>query len=72
MMMLIFAVLFVYIFGKMLKLAVKAAWGITKVLVNLVFLPIVLLALVFKGMVSLAIPVLAVVGIIGLLRGAEV
>ena len=46
MLTLIFTCLMVWIFGKLIWIAFKMTWGITKVLFNLVFLPIILIALV--------------------------
>lgn len=68
MMTLIFIVLFLGIFGKMIGLAIKAAWGITKIIFALVFLPVFLIALVIGGLLSLAFPILIVVGIITIVR----
>ena len=42
----------VWIFGKLIWIAFKMTWGITKVLFNLIFLPIILIALVIGGLVS--------------------
>ena len=67
MLTLIFTCLMVWIFGKLIWIAFKMAWGITKVLFNLVFLPIILIALVIGGLVSVALPVLIIIGIIMLI-----
>lgn len=67
MLTLIFTCLMVWIFGKLIWLAFKMTWGITKVLFNLIFLPIILIALVIGGLVSVALPVLIIIGIIMLI-----
>lgn len=67
MLTLIFACLMVWIFGKLIWIAFKMTWGITKVLFNLVFLPLILIALVIGGLVSVALPVLIIIGIIMLI-----
>ncbi|NSE03649.1 hypothetical protein G4422_09440 [Blautia wexlerae] len=67
MLTLIFTCLMVWIFGKLIWIAFKMTWGITKVLFNLVFLPIILIALVIGGLVSVALPVLVIIGIIMLI-----
>ena len=67
MLMLIFTCLMVWIFGKLIWIAFKMTWGITKVLFNLIFLPIILIALVIGGLVSVALPVLIIIGIIMLI-----
>ena len=64
---LLFTVLMFLIFGKLLLFAVKAAWGISKVLVSLVMLPIGLVLLVAFGLIRLALPLLLIVGLISLL-----
>ena len=67
MLTILFWVLMFMTFGKILKFAIKAAWGITKILVSLVFLPITLIFLVLQGLLILALPILLVVGIISLI-----
>ena len=67
MLTLIFTCLMVWIFGKLIWIAFKMTWGITKVLFNLIFLPIILIALVIGGLVSVALPVLIIMGIIMLI-----
>lgn len=68
MMTLVFMILMVWIFGKLIKIAFKTAWGISKVLVTLVFLPVVLIGLVLIGLLKLAFPILAIVGLVTLAR----
>ena len=67
MLTIIFWVLMLMTFGKILKFAIKAAWGITKIVVSLVFLPIALIFLVLQGLLILALPILLVVGVISLI-----
>lgn len=67
MLTIVFWVLMLMTFGKILKFAIKAAWGITKILVSLVFLPIALIFLVLQGLLLLALPILLVVGVISLI-----
>jgi hypothetical protein len=66
----LFLILMVGVFGKMLRLAFRATWGLTKVLVNLVLLPIVLIVLVFAGFLYIAFPLLIIAGIIMLVKDA--
>ena len=63
---LIFLILMFMIFGKLLVFAIKAAWGITKIIWTIVVLPIALIALVACGLIYIAVPVLAIVGIVSL------
>jgi len=54
------------IFAKLIKFAFKATWGIFKILIFLVFLPVTLIGLVFAGLMYVALPVLMVVGVVSL------
>lgn len=65
---LIFIILMLIVFGKILKFAIKAAWGITKIVVSVVLLPLILVGLALSGLIIVAIPVLVVVGIIALIK----
>lgn len=66
-MTLLFYVLFFMIFGKMIGFAFRATWGIFKVMTCIVLLPIILLALVFGGLLYIALPILLVVGLVSLI-----
>ena len=65
---LMFEILFMigmlWVFGKLLVFGIKAAWGMTKLLFTVVFLPVVLFALVLGGLITLALPLLIIIGII--------
>ena len=65
----LFFVLLFGIFGKLIWLAVKAAWGISKIVFSIVFLPVVVLVLFFSGLVYSALVLLGVIGIISLIKG---
>ena len=67
---LLFFVFFFIIFGKILSFALRAAWSITKIMIYLIFLPVILVGLVFDGLISIAFPVLLIVGLFSLLRTA--
>ena len=60
----IFAILMFIVFWKLIKWSIKAAWGITKVIVTIILFPLVLIGMVFAGMIYLAIGILIVAGII--------
>lgn len=68
---LLFTVLMFLIFGKLLVFAIKAAWGISKILVSLVMLPIGLVLLVAFGLIRLALPLLLIIGLISLLTAHD-
>lgn len=53
----------------MLVLGIKAAWGLAKILATVLLLPLFIFGLAFVGLVYLAIPLLIIVGIIGLIGG---
>ena len=46
--------------GKIGWIAVRAAWGILKVLLFLLFLPAILVVLVLAGLIKLAVPLLVI------------
>ncbi len=62
----------IFIFGFLFKgigLALRLSWGILKVLFTIVFLPVILIGLVIGGMVTVALPILIIAGIILLISG---
>lgn len=69
MLTLLFVVLLLTIFGKLLIFAIKAAWGITKILLNIVLLPLIIIGMFAGGLTYLALIVLAIVGLISLIKG---
>ena len=64
----LFIVLMLSVFGKLIGLAIKATWGITKILVSIVFVPLVIIGMFLSGMVYAAIGLVVVVGIISLIK----
>ncbi len=63
---LLFAILMLLIFGKLFLFAIRMAWGITKIIVFLIILPILLIVFVLQGLLILAMPILLIVGVISL------
>lgn len=63
---LIFWILMLAVFGNILMFAIRMTWGITKVLFSLVLLPLTLVVLVLGGLLRIAFPLLAVIGLISL------
>ena len=45
---------------KLIMLAVKAAWGITKAIIFVAFLPVILVVLLIAGLASVAGPLLVI------------
>ena len=64
----LFFVLMIIVFGKILIFAIKATWGISKILFTVVFLPLILLGLAIKGLLVIAFPILVIVGLISLFK----
>ena len=62
MLTLIFVILMVSVFGKLLLFSIKAAWGITKVLFAVVLLPLVLIGMAVAGLMYIALIVLVIIG----------
>ena len=67
MLTLIFIICMFVVFGKIAMLTLRGAWGLTKVLVTLIFLPIILIGMLFKGLIVIAIPALIIFGAVALL-----
>ena len=63
---LIFWILMLVVFGNILIFAIKMTWGITKVAFSLILLPFILVFMVLGGLLKLAFPLLAVIGLISL------
>lgn len=66
MLTLLFAICMLLVFGKLFFFGIRAAWGISKFLLTIVLLPISLIIMVVGGLLSIAFPILIVVGIISL------
>lgn len=56
------------VFGKLIWLAFKAAWGIAKVVLTIVFLPVILIALFVGGFAYIAVIAVLVIGLISLIK----
>ena len=54
------------VFGKIFVFAVKAAWGISKIIVSVILLPLFLVGLVIKGLLAIAFPVLVIIGLLSI------
>ena len=62
----VFIILLIAIFGKILGFALKAAWGLSKIVCSVVLLPLLLVGLVIWGLVEIALPILLIVGVISI------
>ena len=66
----IFSVLVLLFVFRVIRIAVRATWGLFKVLLFIVFFPGLLISLAFAGMIILALPLLLIGGTIALLTPA--
>lgn len=64
----IFAVLMVGVFGGLFRFALKATWTVTKFLLILILLPLALIVLMALGFIYIALPILIIVGIVAVLK----
>lgn len=71
MLSLLFTICMIWAFGKLFIFGVKAAWGISKLLLTVVFLPLILIGMVIGGLMSIAFPILIVVGIVALVASGN-
>ena len=69
MLYILFMIGLIWLGWKLIVLAIKATWGITKVLLCIVFFPIILIGLVLGGLIYIALPILVIAGILALLCG---
>ena len=63
----LFAICMLCVFGKLLIVGIKAAWGISKILFTIIFLPIILIGMVLGGLIYIALPIVIIIGLISLL-----
>ena len=69
MLSLLFIILMFSVFGKILHMAIKLTWGITKVVFTLIFLPFIVIGLAVAGFMYLSILVLIVAGFFAFVGG---
>lgn len=69
MLSLLFTILMFVIFGKLFLFALRACWGVGRILFTVVLLPLFLIILAVGGFIYIALPILIVVGILSLLCG---
>ena len=56
------------IFGRILAWGIKAAWGLTKIVLVVVFFPLILIVFALSGLILVALPILLIVGIVVLAK----
>lgn len=62
----VFLLCMLWVFGKLFVFGVRAAWGISKILLTVVLLPVVLIGMLAAGLFSLAVPVLLIIWVVSL------
>lgn len=70
MLTMLFVFMMFAVFGKLIAFSFRAAWGLTKYLLWLVFLPVIIIGIFAAGLVYLALPILTIVGIISMIKCA--
>ena len=65
---LLFLIFLLGIFGKLFFFGLRAAWSISKLLLTIVFLPLILIGMVVGGLLYLAFPILIIIGILSLFK----
>lgn len=70
MMTCLFFILFFALFGRLIGFAFRATWGLFKVLLYIVFFPLILVGLVFGGLLYIAFPLLIIVGLVSIVANA--
>ena len=66
MMTLIMMIMFFVVFGKLLGFALKVGWSVFKIAAYLIFLPAIVLMMIFGGLFYIALPILIIAGIVGM------
>ena len=69
MLTILFLLFFVFlfgIFGKLFFFGIRAAWGISKFILMLVFFPVILIGMLVIGLVKIAFPLLIIFGVVAM------
>ena len=64
MLTILFLICLIWIFIKLFLFGIKAAWGIFKILLTVVSIPLILISMVVLGLIYVAFPILIVIGIV--------
>lgn len=70
MILVLFSILLIAFIARMIRFAINATWGIFKIVMYLVFLPLILIGLAFYGLMYIALPIMLVVGLLSALAKA--
>ncbi len=61
----IYCIVSIWVFFKLMKVLVKATWGLTKCVIGLIFWPIVII-MALLGLIWIALPILLIIGIMSM------
>ena len=70
MLTLLFVILMIVVVGKIALFAIKAAWGLTKVILMVVLFPVFLIAMAVSGFMALAFIALVIGGLVAFVASA--
>ena len=70
MLTLIMMILMISVFLKLFGFAIRAAWGLTRMILTFLFFPVVLTVMIFSGLIYIALPIILVVGLMSLVAKA--
>ncbi|MCR5702800.1 MAG: hypothetical protein K6G76_11745 [Lachnospiraceae bacterium] len=65
----VFVVLLIALIFKLIIFAIKAAWGITRIILSVLLFPIIFIVLAVTGFISVAIALLIIVGLVSVIGG---
>ena len=66
---LLFIIMLLAIVGKIIKLAIKMTWGITRFVFSVILFPLVVIGIALSGFMYIALAILVIVGLIGIFSG---
>ena len=66
MLTILFLIFLFGIFGKLFFFGIRAAWGISKFVLMVVFFPVILIGMLIVGLVKLPFPLLLIFGVIAM------
>ena len=65
MLTLLMIIMFFAVFGNLIGFAFEVGWGMLKIAAYLIFLPAIVLMMIFGGLFYVALPILIIAGIVG-------
>lgn len=68
MLSLLFVIWLLYVTGKLAMFSIRAGWGLLKILISVVFLPLTILGLLIGGIIHLSVPILVIIGLITVVK----